>query len=96
MPDDHVFTLNGDERWLIRFTKLEGGAYGYTFSQKSKRPRILIHDGLRGRHRLTIIVHELLHALYPTASEEHTEQAGKDIAKVLLLPRFSTASDTGR
>lgn len=83
MAEDHVFTLNGDERWLVRFTRLEGGAYGYTFSYKSKRPRILIHDGLRGRHRLTIIVHELLHALYPTASEEHTEQAGKDISKVL-------------
>ena len=60
MAEDHTFTLNGDERWLVRFTTLEGGAYGYTYSQKSKRPRILIHDGLRGRHRLTIIIHELL------------------------------------
>lgn len=83
MTEDHQFTLNGDERWLVRFTKLEGGAYGYTFSQKAKRPRILIHNALRGRHRMTIVVHELLHALFPTASEEHVEQAGKDIAKVL-------------
>ena len=85
MSEDHHLKLNGDERWLVRFTKLEGGAYGYTFTQKSKRPRILIHDGLRGRHRMTIIVHELLHALFPTACEEHVEQAGKDIAKVLHI-----------
>ena len=83
MTQDHHFRLNGDEPWLIRFTDLRGQAYGYTYSQKSKRPRILIHSGLKGRHKLTILVHELLHALYPTASEEHTEQAGKDISKVL-------------
>ena len=94
MPtQDHHFRLNGDERWLIRFVTLKGGAYGYTFSQKSKRPRILIHDGLRGRHRLTIIVHELLHALFPTASEEHVEQAGKDIAKVLWSLNYREAKD---
>lgn len=93
MAGDHLFTLNGDERWLVRFTDLKGQAYGYTFSQKSKRPRILIHDGLRGRHRLTIIVHELLHALYPTASEEHTEQAGKDIAKVLYSLGYREVQD---
>ena len=93
MAEDHYYTLNGDERWLVRFTTLEGGAYGYTYSQKSKRPRILIHDGLRGRHRLTIIIHELLHALYPTASEEHTEQAGKDIAKVLWSLSYREFTD---
>jgi hypothetical protein len=43
----------------------------------------LIHNGLKGRHKLTILTHELLHALFPTASEEHVEQAGKDISKVL-------------
>ncbi len=85
MSEDHHITLNGDDPWLLRFTDLKGQAYGYTFTQKSKRPRILIHDGLRGRHRMTIIVHELIHALFPTASEEHVEQAGKDIAKVLHI-----------
>lgn len=93
MPDDHVFTLNGDERWLVRFADLKGGAYGYTFSQKSKRPRILIHEGLRGKHRLTIIIHELIHALFPTASEEHVEQAGKDIAKVLWSLHYREVKD---
>lgn len=81
---DHVFTLNSDERWLIRFTPLKGDAYGITYTQKAKRPRIVIHDALRGRHRLTVLIHELLHAIFPQASEDVIEQAGKDLAKVLL------------
>jgi hypothetical protein len=93
VAEDHTFTLNGDERWLVRFVDLKGQAYGYTFSQKSKRPRILIHDGLRGRHRMTIIVHELLHALFPQASEEVVEQAGKDIAKVLHSLNYREVRD---
>ena len=93
MADDHVFTLNGDELWLVRFTDLKGQAYGYTFSQKSKRPRILIHNGLRGRHKLTILTHELLHALNPTQSEEHVEQQGKDIAKVLWSLNYREVND---
>lgn len=82
-PADHHFILNHDERWLLRFAPLKGSAYGYTYTIKSKRPRIVIHDGLRGRHRLTVIVHELIHAIFPQASEEVVEQAGRDISKVL-------------
>lgn len=83
MPTDHHFTLNKSERWLVRFTSLKGDAYGITYTRESARPRIVIHDGLRGRHRLTILIHELLHAEFPQASEEAVEQAGKDIARVL-------------
>lgn len=83
MPRDHHYTLNGDERWLLRFTTLVGGAYGYTYSQKAEHPRILVDENLRGRKRLEVIVHELLHALNPTQSEEHVDQQGKDIARVL-------------
>lgn len=80
---DHYVTLNGDERWLIRFTELKGDAYGITYSQKAKKPRIVIHDKLRGTHRLTVLVHELLHAIFPQASEDVIEQAGKDFVRVL-------------
>ena len=83
MPGDHTFTLNGDERWLIRFTELKGQAYGITYTQKAKHPRIVLHDGMRGKHRLTVLIHELLHAIFPQASEEVIEQAGKDLARVL-------------
>lgn len=83
MPRDHVFTLNGDERWLIRFAELKGQAYGITYTRKSKSPRIVLHDGMRGKHRLTVLIHELLHAIFPQADEGVIEQAGKDLAKVV-------------
>jgi hypothetical protein len=83
MAGDHVFTLNGDERWLIRFVELKGQAYGITYTRKSKSPRIVLHDGMRGKHRLTVLIHELLHAIFPQADEGVIEQAGKDMAKVL-------------
>lgn len=83
MPRDHVFTLNGDERWLIRFTELTGQAYGITYTRKAKHPRIVLHNGMRGRHRLTVLLHELLHAIFPQADEGVIEQAGKDLSKVL-------------
>jgi hypothetical protein len=38
---------------------------------------------MRGKHRLTVLIHELLHAIFPQASEEVIEQAGKDLARVL-------------
>lgn len=83
MPRDHVFTLNGDERWLIRFAELKGQAYGITYTRKAKSPRIVLHDGMRGKHRLTVLIHELLHAIFPQADEGVVEQAGKDLARVL-------------
>jgi len=93
VPRDHTFTLNGDERWLIRWTELTGQAYGITYTQKAKHPRIVLHDGMRGKHRLTVLIHELLHAIFPQASEEVIEQAGKDVAKVLWSHNYREVPD---
>lgn len=93
MPRDHVYTLNGDERWLIRWTELKGQAYGITYTRKAKHPRIVLHDGMRGKHRLTVLIHELLHAIFPQASEEVIEQAGKDVAKVLWSHGYREVPD---
>ncbi len=94
MAKDHHFTLNGDEKWLVRWTKLTGDAYGITYTVKAKQPRrIILHDGMRGRHRLTVLLHELCHAIFPQASEEVIEQAGKDLAKVLWAHHYREAKD---
>jgi hypothetical protein len=93
VPRDHTFTLNGDERWLIRWTELKGQAYGITYTRKAKHPRIVLHDGMRGKHRLTVLIHELLHAIFPQASEEVIEQAGKDVAKVLWSHNYREVPD---
>ncbi len=95
-PQDHHFILNGDERWLIRWTTLKGDSYGITYTTKAKKPRrIVLHDGMRGRHRLTILLHELLHAIFPQASEEVVEQAGKDLSKVLWAHSYRETQDGG-
>lgn len=92
MARDHWFRLAG-QRWLLRFTRLKGSAYGYTFLPGSASPRILLDDRLRGRHKLTILVHELLHALNPTQSEEHVEEQGKAIARVLWSLGYREVKD---
>lgn len=81
MPDDHHITIDG-KRWLLRFTRLKGGAAGWTFFDNAKRPRMLIDDRLRGRCRFETIVHELLHAaIGPAISEESVTEAAKVIAR---------------
>jgi hypothetical protein len=83
MAEDHNVTIDG-KRWLLRFTRLKGGAAGWTYFDNAKRPRILIDDKLKGGTRLETIVHELLHAsLGPTISEESVTEAAKVIRRTL-------------
>lgn len=44
---------------------------------------IWLDKRLRGRRRLEITLHELVHLLYPEESEEHVDAAGKLLSKVL-------------
>jgi hypothetical protein len=83
MAEDHNVSIDG-KRWLLRFTRLKGGAAGWTYFDNAKRPRILIDDKLKGGTRLETIVHELLHAsLGPTISEESVTEAAKVIRRTL-------------
>jgi hypothetical protein len=78
---DHHYTLNGGESWLWRYSTLKGGADGWTDYERHK---VLIHQGLTGKKRLEIEIHEGLHAtLGPAISEECVTQAARDLAKVL-------------
>lgn len=86
MPEDHHFTLAG-LRWLLRFTRLRGNAAGWAYLPDAKNPamkrKILIDSSLKGRPRMETIIHECLHACYPTVSEEHITDSARDIARVL-------------
>ena len=83
MAEDHHVTIDG-KRWLLRFTRLKGGAAGWTYFDNAKRPRILIDEKLKGGTRLETIVHELLHAsLGPTISEESVTEAARVIRRTL-------------
>jgi len=83
---DHHFQIDGI-RWLWRYVRLRGKAIGWTYPAEPNDPKagrkILIDSGLRGRSRLEIEIHEFLHAANPTQSEEHVDQQGRDLAKIL-------------
>lgn len=82
MARDHRITIAG-RRWLLRFTRLKGSAWGWTYWDE-KTPKILIDERLRNGGKLETIVHELLHAsLGPTVSESAVEEAAKVIRRTL-------------
>ena len=93
MAEDHLVTIDG-KRWLLRFTRLKGGAAGWTYFDNAKRPRILIDEKLRGGTRLETIVHELLHAsLGPTISEESVTEAARVIRRTLWSLGYREVTD---
>jgi hypothetical protein len=88
MPEDHQVKIDG-KRWLLRFTKLNGDAAGWTYFDNAKRPRILIDERLRGGQRLETILHELAHAvLGPTISEESITELARVQRRVLTALGF--------
>ena len=93
MAEDHHVTIDG-KRWLLRFTRLTGGAAGWTYFDNAKRPRILIDEKLKGGTRLETIVHELLHAsLGPTISEESVTEAARVIRRTLWTLGYREVTD---
>jgi hypothetical protein len=78
VPEDHSITIDG-KRWLLRFTRLKGGAVGWTFFDGSASPRILIDERARGWSRVEIILHELAHA---TLGPQISEEAVTELARV--------------
>ena len=93
MAQDHHVTIDG-KRWLLRFTRLKGGAAGWTYFDNAKRPRILIDEKLKGGERLETILHEILHAaLGPSISEEAVTEAAKVQRRVLTMLGFKEVAD---
>lgn len=85
MAEDHQVKIDG-KRWLLRFTKLNGDAAGWTYFDNAKRPRILIDERLRGGTRLETILHELAHAaLGPNISEECVTELAKVQRRALAM-----------
>ena len=85
MPSDHHFTIAGI-RWLWRYTRLKGKAAGWTVygdQKKKTASKILIDQGLSGRARLEIELHEAMHACFPQTAEESVTEAAKDMARIL-------------
>lgn len=86
---DHEVTIR-KMPWLLRFTKLRGNANGWCFMKDEARPdsigyKILIDTRLKwgSLAELETICHEVLHASFPDAAEEHISEAAKDLARIL-------------
>jgi Zn-dependent peptidase ImmA (M78 family) len=93
VSEDHNVKIDG-KRWLLRFTRLKGGAAGWTYFDNAKRPRILIDEKLRGGERLETILHEIAHAvLGPTISEESITELAKVQRRVLTMLNFKEVKD---
>lgn len=86
MPRNHYFLING-VRWLWRYARLRGSADGWTYVRTPKTPhvtqKIIIDERAAGRRRLDLEIHEFLHAANPTMDEEHVDQQGKDLSRIL-------------
>jgi len=80
MPNDHHFKIN-DDRWLWRYSRLNGSAAGWTEYSKKK---VLIDQRLKNRVRLETEIHEAIHAtLGSVISEEAVTSSAKDISRIL-------------
>lgn len=86
MPRNHEFLING-VRWLWRYARLRGEAEGLAYVKTPKTPntreKVIIEERLTGRRRLEVECHEFLHAANPTQDEEHVNQQGKDLSRIL-------------
>jgi hypothetical protein len=77
--------------WLLRFTRLRGATRGYCFLPEPHRGKtkrqyeILVHrgPGSNGRLELDTLIHEVTHASFPDAAEEHVHEAASDLARIL-------------
>jgi hypothetical protein len=82
VPEDHHVTIDG-RRWLLRFTRLQGGADGWTIYD-DHQPRLLVDERLRGGQRLETILHEIAHAvLGSTISESSVTELARVQRRVL-------------
>lgn len=97
MPKNHEFLING-VRWLWRYARLRGEADGWAFVKTPKTPntpeRVLIDERLAGRKRLAVEIHEFLHAANPTLDEDHVDQQGKDLSRILWALGYRLREDS--
>jgi hypothetical protein len=73
----------GGRYYNLQFVRIKTDAWGYCDPPTKPCKRILIHKPLGSKHRLEILIHEMLHALQWHIDEKHIAEAARDIANVL-------------
>lgn len=77
---DYHFDING-QKWLIRFSRrMRGKANGWCdYSQR----KILVDDRLTPRVKLDVLIHEVVHAIHRSLSEESVTYTGTKLAEII-------------
>ena len=92
MPEDHHLKIGG-KRWLLRFTKLRGNAWGWTFYSDTA-PKMLIHDRLTGSAKIETVLHEIAHAvLGESISEETVTELARVQRRALVMLGWREVKD---
>lgn len=79
------------KRYDLRFVSRLKGKLGDCDHSETKDKRIRILKSLRGRDKMDVIIHELLHAANWHLTEEFVNQFAEDCAKVLDQLGFKEA-----
>ena len=93
--ETHHFKIGG-KVWPVKFTRLRGSAVGWTiYEGDADTQRILIDERAykKGRSGLELLIHELLHALNPSHSEQAVTEQAADIARVLWALKWRRKED---
>ena len=71
------------KRYELVFQKMPAGQHGECDSPDSKSKQIRISNTLKDEQLIEILLHEMLHGLNWRDSEEHIDESGRDLARVL-------------
>jgi Zn-dependent peptidase ImmA (M78 family) len=92
VAEDHHLTIRG-RRWLLRFARLRGDAWGWTFYNDTA-PKMLIDDRLRGAQRMETVLHEIAHAvLGESISEETVTELARVQRRALVMLGWREVKD---
>lgn len=69
--------------WVLKFCNYLGPNYGICDDPSSPNKTIKIEKSLKGKDKLRIILHELLHASAWDLSEEWVDKSSTDISEIL-------------
>lgn len=96
MIDQMRIRLNG-EWWNLKFANLDHtDGDGYCDPPTTKRRRIWIHDELKNRRQLEILLHEMLHAVdWHKDENSFIAPVARDIAKVLWKLGYRRSVESG-
>jgi Zn-dependent peptidase ImmA (M78 family) len=92
VAEDHHLTIRG-RRWLLRFARLRGDAWGWTFYSDTA-PKMVVDETLKGSQRMETVLHEIAHAvLGESISEETVTELARVQRRALVMLGWREVKD---